>query len=165
MSYSLASRDAGRMHAIELDPACDRFPDLLRVRAYWDGKCQGRFAPCRSDIDPMDLVEALPRIMLADVLADPLDFRYRLSGTAISNVHGREMTGKSPRDLVPPAFGALIHEHYCLAVERRQPLLHQIMLDRDDTARSYARLLLPISEDGSSVTMLMAVDSKEQDTQ
>src|ERR1700730_17457370 len=122
MSYSLASRDAGRIHAIELDPACDRYPDLLRIRAYWDGKRQERFAPRRTDIDPMDLVEALPRIMLADVLAaDPLDFRYRLSGTAITNVHGQEMTGKNPRDLVPAAFGALIHEHYCLAVERRRP--------------------------------------------
>src|SRR5258708_31088712 len=103
MFYSFASRDAGPLHATELDPACERYPDLLRVRIYWDGKCQGRFAPRRADIDPMDLVEALPRIMLADVLTDPLDFRYRLSGTAICNVLGQEMTGKSPRYLVPTA--------------------------------------------------------------
>src|SRR5258708_14208087 len=100
MSYSLASRDAGRMHAIELDPACDRFPDLLPVRAYWDGKRQGRFAPRRADIAPMDLVAALPRIMLADVLTDPLDFRYRLSRPATTNSNRRQRPRKTPPQLV-----------------------------------------------------------------
>jgi hypothetical protein len=154
-----------RVEAVELDPAGEHYPDLLRVRAYWEGKRQVRFAPRRADIDPVDLVDSLPRIMLADVLPEPLDFRYRLSGTRIADVHGKEMTGKSPRDLVPAAYGALIYDHYCEAVRRRQPLLHLIVLDSDKRSRSYARLLLPLSEDGSAVTMLMAVDSKEQNTQ
>jgi hypothetical protein len=37
------------------------------------------FAPTRSEIEPLDLIRALPRIMLADVAPDPLDFRYRKS--------------------------------------------------------------------------------------
>lgn len=159
------SPEPTRVEAVELDPASEHYPDLLRVRAYWERKRQGRFAPRRADIDPADLVDSLPRIMLVDVLPEPLDFRYRLSGTSISNVHGREMTGKSPRDLTPAAYGALIHDHYCEAARRRAPLLHLIVLDGDQRSRSYARLLLPLSEDGSAVTMLMAVDSKEQNTQ
>jgi hypothetical protein len=159
------SPDPTRVEAAELDPGSEHYPDLLRVRAYWDGKRQGRFAPRRADIDPADLVDSLPRIMLADVLPEPLDFRYRLSGTSISNVHGKEMTGKSPRDLPPAAYGALIYNHYCEAVRRREPLLHLIIFDGDQQSRSYARMLLPLSEDGRAVTMLMAVDSKEQNTQ
>jgi hypothetical protein len=47
---------------------------------------------------------------------------------------------------------------------RRAPLLHLVMLDTLERTRSYARLLLPLSENGQDVTMLMAVDSKEQST-
>jgi hypothetical protein len=102
--------------------------------------------------------------MLADVLPGPLEFRYRLSGTAICDMHGANHCGKSPRDLVPAEFGALVHGHYCEAVTRRVPLLHLFLLDVALRERSYARLLLPLSEDGAAVTMLMAVDSKEQNT-
>jgi hypothetical protein len=159
------SPEPPRVEAVELDPASEHYPDLLRVRAYWERKRLGSFAPRRADIDPADLVDILPRMMLADVLPEPLDFRYRLSGTRISDVHGKEMTGKSPRDLMPAAYGAMIYDHYCEAVRRREPLLHFIVLDSDKRSRSYVRLLLPLSEDGSAVTMLMAVDGKEQNTQ
>ena len=103
--------------------------------------------------------------MLVDVLPSlPVDFRYRLSGTGICDVHGVNHTHKRPRDLMPPEYGALIHAHYIECVERRVPLLHLIVLDIDDRELCYARLLLPLSEDGAAVTMLMAVDSKEQNT-
>jgi hypothetical protein len=102
--------------------------------------------------------------MLADVLRDPLDFRYRLSGTGILDIHGREMTARSPRDLSPASYGALIHSHYCECVARRAPILHLITLDTLEHSCSYVRLLMPLSEDGQSVTMLMAVDGKEQNT-
>ena len=154
----------GAVEAIELDPRSSDYPDLVRVLDYWERKRGERFAPRRGDVDPADLLEALPRMMLADVRAEPLDFHYRLSGTGIADVHGQEMTGKGPRDLAPPALAALIHDHYCEAVRRREPLLHLVVLDTLERSRSYARLLLPLSEDGERVTMLMAVDSKEQNT-
>lgn len=154
-----------RAQAAELDPTSERYPDLRAVHAYWDAKRRNQFAPSRADIDPIDLIAVLPRIMLADVLTAPLDFRYRLAGTGIRDVHGSEMTGKGPRDLSPPDYGALIHAHYCDCVARRAPLLHLIVLDTRERARSYARLLLPLSDDGTAVSMLMAVDSREQNTQ
>jgi hypothetical protein len=165
MFYPAPRHDAEQVEALELDPTTDRYPDLQRVLAYWQRKRGGRLAPARTDIDPAELVAVLPRIMLADVLSDPLDFRYRLSGTGIRNIHGNDMTGRSPRALEPPAYGALIFAHYCEAVRRQEPLLHLIVLDAYQRSRSYARLLLPLSNDGEHITMLMAVDSKEQNTQ
>ena len=164
MDRSATPLRPSRVEAVELDPTSERYPDLQRVRTYWAERRQGRFAPRRGDIDPADLVAVLPRIMLADVVAEPLDFRYRLSGTAISDVHHKNMTGKSPRDLMPAAYAALIHGHYCEAVRRREPLLHLILLDTVERSRSYARLLLPLSEDGNTVTMLLTIDSAEQNT-
>lgn len=156
-------RDDGRLRSLELDPAGECPPDLARVLAYWEAKRQDRFAPRREDIDPADLVEVLPRIMLADVVPEPLDFRYRLSGTAIDDLHAVSMTGKGPRDLKPPAYGELIHAHYCEAVSRRRPLLHLVTFVTRRSL-SYTRLLLPLSQDGASVTTLMTVDGRERDT-
>jgi hypothetical protein len=153
-----------RIEAIEFAPDSDRYPDLQPVLRYWNTKRGASFAPRRRDIDPADLVEWLPRVMIADVSYEPLDFRYRLSGTGILDLHGKELTARRPQDLDPPEYGKLIYQHYCEAVRRREPLLHLILFDTIDRSRSYARLLLPLSEDGSVVTMLLAVDAKEQNT-
>ena len=153
----------GRVEAVELDIAANPHADLRRVHAYWTAKRQDRFAPRRLDIDPVDMVEVLPRIMLVDIEADPLDFRYRLAGTGICTIHGTDPTGLRPRSLLPSDYGALIDRHYREAVARKTPLLHLIVLDTSDRARAYSRLLLPLSEDGENVTMLMSIDSKERE--
>jgi hypothetical protein len=153
--------------SVELDGEREwaRYEDLVEIRAYWDTKRRDRFAPRRADLDPADMKELLPRIMLADVYLDgPLDFRYRLSGTGINTILSGEYTGKRPRDLAPPAYGAMIHDHYCMTVKRRQPLFHVVMLDSFERLVTYTRLLLPLSEDGETVTMLMAVHSKKEDS-
>jgi hypothetical protein len=153
-----------QIKAVEFAVHDARYPDLLRAHDYWRRKRMGRFAPRRSDIDPSELIEVLPRVMLVDVQREPLDFRYRLSGTGICDVHGSDLTGRRPRELLPAAYGALVERHYRECVARRSPLLHLVMLDSAEKLRSYARLLLPLSEDGEAVTMLLAIDSKEQNT-
>jgi hypothetical protein len=162
--HSLALRRPSRIEAVEVALTTDRYPDLSRMLAYWESKRGQRFAPRRADIDPAELVAFLPRLLLADVQRDPLEFRYRLVGTAICAMHGAEFTGKSPRDFEPAALGTVIHEHYCDVVRRREPTLYLLQLDTHVQSRSYARLLLPLSEDGREVTMLMALDSQEQNT-
>lgn len=157
------------IQAAALDPAEDlaRYPDLLAALDYWSKKCGGRFAPARQDIAPQDITALLPRIMLADVVRDgsgAAGFRYRLSGTGIAQAHGFDLTGKTPLDLEPPQYGRLVAGHYLEAVEGRRPLAHIIALQTDRKARSYARIILPLSDDGESVTMLMIVDSEAQNS-
>lgn len=170
MAHTDEMPDGARVDAIELDLATPDHPELTRMLAYWNLKRQARFAPRRADIDPVDLVESLSRITLSDVLRTgdddtALDFRYRLCGTEICTTHWRDPTGERALDMTPPAFGILLHAHYVEAVHRRAPMLHLITLSTEDKSRSYVRLLLPLSEDGAIVTMLMTVDSKQQNTQ
>lgn len=147
----------------ELSLRDPNYPDLLHALDYWELRRGPRFAPARADIEPLDLVRVLPRVMLADVTYDPLDFRYRLSGTGIARIHGSEPTGLRPRDLEPAEYGSLIDRHYRQCVSERRPMLHLILLDARHRSRAYARLLLPLSNDGERVTMLMAIDSSNQD--
>jgi hypothetical protein len=50
--------------------------------------------PARADFDPVDVPQILPNITITDVFYDPLRFRYRLIGTAITELTGRDATGK-----------------------------------------------------------------------
>ena len=149
---------------VELTLGDAQYPDLVFMLDYWQEKRGSRLAPAREEIDPADFVQILPRVMLADVLSDPLNFRYRLSGTGICNVHGEDLTHLLARDLLPPQYGALIHGHYVQAVTERRPLLHLIRFESADKLRTYARLLLPLSADGLTINMLMAVDSANQNS-
>src|SRR5689334_21616632 len=95
---------ASIVRAVELDIDSKRYPEITRALAYWRAKRGTRQMPSRSDIDPLDLSIDLPRVMMAEVSRDPLEFRYRVAGTGTFRVHGEELTGKHPRELQPPEF-------------------------------------------------------------
>lgn len=150
---------------LDLEKELARCPDLCPALDYWKSRKGDRVAPARADIDPVDIPRLLPRVMLVDVETteggDP-DFRYRLSGTGIRSVHGYDATGLRPHDLKPAIYGELIHAHYRAAAEGREPLAHVIVMVTNKKQRSYARLILPLSEDGQTINMLMTVDSGTQ---
>src|SRR5687768_6789467 len=85
-------------------------PHLRWVYDYWRAKAGARFAPARREIDPTELRETLPRVLLVDVERQPWEFRYRLAGTETTRIHGLELTGRTLRSLQPPEFGRLLHE-------------------------------------------------------
>jgi len=147
--------------AIELEIDCDRYPEIDRALAYWREKKGDRELPSRADIDPLEISKSLPRVMVAEVSYDPLEFRYRLAGTGLFAMHGQELTGQLARDLNPPEFGALIHSHYSEVVARRVPILHVIELTSDDVMTSYARIILPLSGDGKVIDRLLTVEAHE----
>jgi hypothetical protein len=149
------------IRAVELDIDTDRYPEIARALAYWRAKRGARRMPSRADIDPLDLSVDLPRIMMVEVGHDPLDFRYRVSGTGIFRVHHEELTGKHARELQPPEYGRLIHGHYCETVARGAPILHLIQLDVDDISASYARIILPLAGDGTTIDRLLTVECYE----
>ena len=149
-----------QVEAVELsldDPNLD--PDLKFALDYWFRKRAGRLAPKRADIDPIDITALLPRVTLVDVGTDPVDFRYRLAGTGLFKLHGTELTNKRALDLEPPAYGALIHRLYGDALARRAPVVHRVFIECETRRSAYARIILPLSEDGMAINRLMTVES------
>lgn len=129
--------------------------------AYWRAKKGDRAFPSRADIDPLEFTRELPRVMMAEVSYDPLEFRYRVAGTGLFAMHGQELTGKLARELDPPEFGAMIQRHYTEVIARRVPILHVIELTVNYLATSYARLILPLSTDGTVIDRLMTCEAHE----
>jgi hypothetical protein len=68
--------------------------NLQQALDYWMAARGSREFPERADIDPVDIPRLLSHIVLTDVFHDPLRFRYRLIGTAVTAMAGRDATGK-----------------------------------------------------------------------
>lgn len=71
-------------------------PLLRELYRYWESLRCGREFPARSDFDPVDIRDMLGSVALADVLYDPLRFRFRLIGTKIAQRWGFDLTGRRP---------------------------------------------------------------------
>lgn len=157
------------IQAAELELAQVRalYPDLIEACEYWESKKGERFAPSRQEIDPADIPRLLPRVLLAEVIEDANgdpDFRFRLSGTGICRVHGQELKGLTARELTPAEFGRTVHQHYLIALDRRVPMVHALAMQNSDAYFSYARIILPLSEDGEKIDHLLVIDSEKQNS-
>ena len=146
------------------DSLCARCPDrgrgcrnqLLNLYEYWDRKRGGRLFPARADIDPLELGQMLPNIFLVDVLDDAPHFRYRLSGGNVDEIHGQSLTGKTPRHIRTAEVAAAVEQRYHDIVAMRHPRCdHVTMLARDNTFWHYECLILPLSDDGQRINMLL----------
>jgi len=130
--------------------------DLRRLYAYWEGLRRGREFPARRDIDPLDFRYALGHVILLDVLYQPLRFRFRLHGTALTLRAGYDMTGKMADELPNAKNRRMLIERCRSVVEGRRPVAatdNRLLLARNPLP--YEVLWLPLSEDGSTISMLM----------
>ena len=59
---------------------------------YWTEKRGQRAAPSRTDIEPADIRTLLPHVFICD-LNDDGQLHFRLAGTALCGLHGRELKG------------------------------------------------------------------------
>lgn len=127
---------------------------------YWIAARGEKLMPSRADIDPVDMPwKLLPHIVLVDVLMSPRRFRYRVMGTEITTMLGLDWTGRFVDEL--PKAGNSVHEQYAKAVKDGAPAvfvddskMYDSSLMQHKLVR-YERLLLPLSEDGSEISMLL----------
>lgn len=133
-------------------------PDVAAVYRLWDGKRAGRAIPARADFDPVEIpLHILPGILLVDVDAAPLRFRYRLVGTREVERRGNDPTGLDVMvgHYGPDAERAL--ETYGYVAARAAPLYrNDVVLDSDYARRAEERLFLPLGIDGKTVNMILA---------
>ncbi len=66
--------------------------------------------PSRKDIEPTEIPDLLANVVLVDVTQDPLDFRYRLIGTAIVERIAFDYTGKHFTELAHQQPGSQVWE-------------------------------------------------------
>ncbi len=135
---------------------------LSALLDYWRSKLAGRAMPRRADIEPTEIPQLLPHLQLVDRVDGR--YRYRLAGTAIVAAYGSELTGKFVDEVIPPARRAVAERHYNMVYESKRPIFvrNKYTTTRDiDIVAS--RVILPLSEDGATVSMLVMAQTFEYD--
>jgi hypothetical protein len=133
-----------------------RFAPVIRhVFDYWCRHAKSGETPSRQDIDPIDLSMALPNVALWDVAGGR--YTCRLAGTRVCDVAGREVRGLSTEEVLPDHPQVARAEFALVCRTRHLHYVERPMSRASKSYKSYARLLLPLSADGKSVNMLLAV--------
>lgn len=147
------------------DPSLLGEPRFRDAFAYWDSKRGIRSMPSRRDIDPVEIPRLLPYVMLVDVLRDPLDFRYRLIGTEVRDILRGDYTGKRYTEVPGKGPGSTVWSNYETVVMRKAPVLcTPPYVGPDRQLRRCDSLLMPLSDDGAAVNMVLNVIAIERDT-
>jgi len=128
---------------------------LQRLYDYWIEKRGDRSMPSRADLDPLDMGYMLGHLILIDVLRDPMRFRIRLHGTELARRAGYDLTGKMLDELPITEFRTLAVTSFTKVAETGQ--IHHAQRDRvlDNRRYAYETLMLPLSNDGQTVNMLL----------
>lgn len=136
-----------------------RDADLLALYRLWFDSLQGRIAPRREEIDPTLLpASLLPKIFIVQ-LGDRFEHhRCTLAGTALRNWTGIELTGKSFGEL-PIALWNEARNSYDHVGDGAHPYYRTGLPSRFDQTRTFDKLMLPLSENGLSVTRIIGAMS------
>ena len=132
--------------------------DLLREAVtYWDNLRAGQNMPSRAAIDPMEMPKLLPTVFIA-VAEDDGGFRYQLAGSLIEERYGRgSLKDKTPEDVAGDAAETILGPYRRVRDEAvlfyREATLEWISAAQKYT--HYKALLLPLSDDGVRVNMIL----------
>lgn len=135
-------------------------PIFREIFDYWRTKCRGERLPARKDIDPTDIGKVLGSIVLIEVLPGTPSprFRYRLWGTRVTELYGKDYTGYMFDQVISPASREKIQDVFEWVIENRTPHFWQVPVPAENRDFvSNRRLLLPLATDGRTVDMLLAV--------
>lgn len=135
-------------------------PLVRQFYEYWARVAPPGRLPGRQHIAPEEIVPLLSRLWMLDVFRDPLRFRYRLVGTAITRSARRELTGMWLHEAQPELFeNANLRDRYRFmfatgqATWRRGPTIWT----RDPTHRIVENCLAPLATDGTTIDKIIAV--------
>jgi hypothetical protein len=133
---------------------------LLDAYRTWRELAGTRFAPARRDIAPAKFKAALGNLFLVDVLADGTDFRLALAGDTVVRFLGSEYkVGKLLSEVTPSPFRERSFRLFQRVVESKAPVVLGPVRTLHDKHGYFDNeaVVLPLSDEGASVTGLMGV--------
>ena len=129
-------------------------PRLLALERYWSQKRKLGWAPAKGDIDRLEMASWLGNLMILSVVDGGRDFFYRLYGTNLVQLFGRELTGRKVSSL------GLVERHRILGrfravIDARKPRHFRFEHHLDEAVLAVCELTLPLTDDGERVSHLL----------
>jgi len=143
--------------ASTIDAAQLRSPITRAGYEYWLSKKGDRLFPSRADFDPLIEQPLLARNMvLVEVRLQPLDFRYRLIGSAVRANMNADWTGKWMSEIPMQRAPNPIWQHHVWVLEHKAPRFYRpANLGPHKVSRSIETAQLPLGPDADTVDMIM----------
>lgn len=141
-----------RMPVREISPEDSK---LVAAYNYWESKRRNGLLPSRKDIDVIDLRPVIGKTHIVDVAQEnPASFQFRLFGSSVPDVLNQS-PDKMVGDLMSKALQKSVIEDYTAVCFTGAPAYHHVVAMMDFVVHSYARLILPLSDDGRKVDKLV----------
>jgi PAS domain S-box-containing protein len=132
-------------------------PELDALRALWTRIRGDREIPQRSEFDLGTVMQWVPHLSIATATPDGR-FEFRLFGTELTRLYGRNLTGSVLDDLTPKDLWSVVILHYREVVRTRKPLFAPISISNGRWYNEVSRLLLPLSDGDERVAFVMGAD-------
>jgi hypothetical protein len=129
----------------------------LDLYLYWLTKRAGRSMPARSDLNPGDIPKLLPHLIVVDKVE--CQFRYRLFGTNVVQLMGRDLTGAFVGSYVgcAPESAAALQAIYARVFDTGHPVFATGKFKiRSGDVHNMAQLTLPLSDGGTNVKVAVS---------
>jgi PAS domain S-box-containing protein len=143
-------------------------PELDALKELWLETCGRRTLPNRQDLDLGVMKRWASHVSVAMCMPDDgmhhgLRFRFRLFGTVLAQVYGRDLTGCFLDELTPRDLWSVIVAHYREVARTKRPLFAPISVSNGRWYTEVSRLLLPLAHSGNGeVAFIMAADYKRE---
>jgi PAS domain S-box-containing protein len=134
-------------------------PELDALRELWSTVRGKRALPRRNDFDLIAVKRWAAQLSIATVTPDGR-FQFRLFGTELTRIYGRDLSGCILDDLTPKDLWSVVIMHYREVVRTRQPLFAPISIANGRWYNEVSRLLLPLGDGygGDAVAFVLAAD-------
>jgi hypothetical protein len=131
--------------------------NLVALFGYWSGKRGDRCMPARADIDPSEIKDILPDLMLWNVEGLDGPFVIRLVGERIVQFVGRNNTGLPAGSGMAPEAAASMAAVLSDVADSRAPRFRfgAAFWAREKSYRNYEAAFLPLSPDDRAVNMIL----------
>jgi hypothetical protein len=127
---------------------------LIRLYEYWLKKKADRVAPSRADIFPEDIPDLLPWVFIVERIEARL--RYRLAGTALTEIYGGTLTGRYIDEIDLDHVTAQYIGEYAKSAETMSPVASRWQFTKNDGRfLAYERVILPLSQGGRTADMFL----------
>lgn len=132
---------------------------VRQLHQYWASKRGDGALPRRADIDPGEIKDLLPFILIADLIGELPRVRYRLIGTRVAAASGMDLTGRYLDELVAADSENAWQSHYTRLRDEARPQFGDARVPRfDGELFHYEFGIFPLSTDGTAVTQALAIE-------